>query len=114
MLPRLSNMKIYTSHIDDFSESDFERICNTVPDKLIEKSLYIKKEHSKKESLLGRYILFCVASANGIDIDSILYGENGKPYIENYKLSDNKALEWMGEHNHLKGRDQDTYDYEND
>ena len=31
-------MKIYTSHIDDFSESDFERICNTVPDKLIEKS----------------------------------------------------------------------------
>lgn len=86
MLPRLSNMKIYTSHIDDFSESDLERICNTVPDKLIEKSLCVKKEHSKKESLLGRYILFCVASANGIDIDSILYGENGKPYIENYKL----------------------------
>ena len=35
-------------------------------------------------------------------------------YIEDYMLSDNKALEWMGEHNHLKGRDQDTYDYEND
>lgn len=35
-------------------------------------------------------------------------------YIEDYALSDERAIEWMGDHDRLKGRDQDTYDYEND
>lgn len=31
-------------------------------------------------------------------------------YIEEYKLSEESALEWMGEHDHLKSRDQEVYD----
>lgn len=31
-------------------------------------------------------------------------------YIEEYKLSEESALEWMGEHDHLKSRDQEIYD----
>jgi len=37
-----------------------------------------------------------------------------KVYIEDYMLSDDKALEWMGENNHLKSRDQEAYDYNKD
>jgi hypothetical protein len=33
-----------------------------------------------------------------------------KIYIEDYMLSEEKALRWLGEHSHLKSRDQDYYD----
>ncbi len=35
-------------------------------------------------------------------------------YIEDYMLSKDRAIEWMGSHNRLKSRDQDAYDMEND
>ena len=35
-------------------------------------------------------------------------------YIEDYMLSDERALEWLGEHGHLKSRDQEAYDYNKD
>ena len=37
-----------------------------------------------------------------------------KVYIEDYMLSEEKALEWMGENKHLKSRDQEAYDYNKD
>lgn len=35
-------------------------------------------------------------------------------YIEDYMLSKDRALEWMGEKDHLKSRDQEVYDYNKD
>ena len=37
-----------------------------------------------------------------------------KLYIEDYMLSQERAVEWMGEHNHLKYYDQSQYDEAND
>ena len=34
-------------------------------------------------------------------------------YIEDYALSDDDALEWLGEHDHLKSDNQEAYDYNN-
>ncbi len=34
-----------------------------------------------------------------------------KVYIEDYMLSDDRALEWLGEHEHLKSDDQKAYNY---
>ena len=34
-------------------------------------------------------------------------------YIEEYMLSEESAIKWLGEHNHLKSRDQDYYDSDN-
>ena len=36
-----------------------------------------------------------------------------KLYIEDYMLSQDRAIEWMGEHNHLKYYDQSRYDEAN-
>ena len=36
-----------------------------------------------------------------------------KVYIEDYMLSDRKAVEWMGKNNHLKSDDQGAYDANN-
>lgn len=36
-----------------------------------------------------------------------------KVYIEDYMLSDKEALEWLGEHDHLKDDDQRAYDANN-
>ena len=35
-------------------------------------------------------------------------------YIEEYMLSDDRAIEWMGDHDHLDSSDQDVYDAQND
>lgn len=35
-------------------------------------------------------------------------------YIEDYMLSDDRALEWLGKHDHLKSDDQDAYDANNE
>ena len=37
-----------------------------------------------------------------------------KVYIEDFMLSEDRALEWMGEEDHLKSRDQEAYDYNKD
>ena len=34
-------------------------------------------------------------------------------YIEDYMLSERKAVEWMGDHDHLDSSDQDAYDAQN-
>ena len=36
-----------------------------------------------------------------------------KIYIEDYMLSEESALKWLGEHDHLKSSDQDYYDSNN-
>lgn len=37
-----------------------------------------------------------------------------KIYIEDYMLSEESAIRWLGEHNHLKSRNQDYYDSDNE
>lgn len=36
-----------------------------------------------------------------------------KVFIEEFALSDDDAVEWMGKNDHLKTKDQETYDYNN-
>ena len=75
-------MKVYYSYLSDFSGEEIEKLLKYVPKEKQEKLQYVKNQKAKQESILAWYLLHKALVERGIGGYSIVFGENGKPYIK--------------------------------